>query len=121
MNRRKGSADQGLFIVSRDDEGDHAIILSAPSGDSVRNLPATGMLARAGVHCALVESTLFQEVGSMSLASNRRQFLGAAASASAFAGMSQLGFFSKLPVVSAEEAKPDPKIRSEERSVGKDW
>jgi len=46
----------------------------------------------------------------MSLASNRRQFLTTAASASAFAGMSQLGFFSKLPRVSAEDAKPDPKI-----------
>ena len=46
----------------------------------------------------------------MSISSNRRQFMKTAASASAFAGMSQLGFLSKLPVVSAEEAKPDPKI-----------
>ena len=46
----------------------------------------------------------------MSLASNRRQFLSTAASASAFAGMSQLGVLSELPAVSAEEAKPDPKI-----------
>jgi hypothetical protein len=46
----------------------------------------------------------------MSLASNRRQFLSAAASATAFAGMSQFGFLAKLPRVSAEEAKPDPKV-----------
>ena len=46
----------------------------------------------------------------MSVTTNRRRFLATAASASAFAGMSQLGFLSKLPLVSAEEAKPDPKI-----------
>ena len=37
--------------------------------------------------------------------SSRRQFLSTAASATAFAGVSQLGFLSKLPLVSAEEAK----------------
>ena len=42
----------------------------------------------------------------MSLSSSsRRQFLTTAASATAFAGVSQLGFLSKLPTVSAEEAK----------------
>src|SRR3954469_13253285 len=41
----------------------------------------------------------------MSLSSNRRQFLNSAASAAAFAGAAQLGFLSKLPTVSAEEAK----------------
>src|SRR5690349_8282902 len=41
----------------------------------------------------------------MSISSNRRQFLTTAASAAAFAGTSQLGFVSKLPPVSAEEAK----------------
>ncbi|HMC10061.1 MAG TPA: hypothetical protein VKH44_02180, partial [Pirellulaceae bacterium] len=46
----------------------------------------------------------------MSMSSNRRQFLTTAASATAVAGMSQLGVLSKLPGVSAEEAKPDPKI-----------
>ena len=46
----------------------------------------------------------------MAIASNRRQFLSVATSATAFAGMSQLGFLSKLPVVSADDAKPDPKI-----------
>jgi hypothetical protein len=46
----------------------------------------------------------------MSIASNRRQFLSTAASATALAGMSQLGFLGKLPAVSAEEARPDPKV-----------
>jgi hypothetical protein len=46
----------------------------------------------------------------MSIASNRRQFLSTAASAAALSGMSQLGFLGKLPAVSAEEAKPDPKV-----------
>jgi len=46
----------------------------------------------------------------MSMSSSRRQFLTTAASATAFAGMSQLGVLSKLPAVSAEEAKPNPKI-----------
>src|SRR5436190_6902776 len=46
----------------------------------------------------------------MSISSSRRQFLTTAASATAFAGMSQLEVLSKLPAVSAEEAKPDPKI-----------
>jgi hypothetical protein len=46
----------------------------------------------------------------MSIASNRRQFLSTAASATALAGMSQLGFLGKLPPVSAEEARPDPKV-----------
>lgn len=41
----------------------------------------------------------------MSLSSSRRQFLTTAASATAFAGVSQLGFLSKLPLVSAQEAK----------------
>jgi hypothetical protein len=41
----------------------------------------------------------------MSLSSSRRQFLSTAASATAFAGAAQLGFLSKLPPVSAEEAK----------------
>src|SRR5437868_1013294 len=41
----------------------------------------------------------------MSISSSRRQFLTTAASAAAFAGASQLGFLSKLPLVSAEEAK----------------
>src|SRR4051812_13115827 len=41
----------------------------------------------------------------MSLSSNRRQFLNTAASAAAFAGAAQLSFLSKLPTVSAEEAK----------------
>src|SRR3954469_10738675 len=41
----------------------------------------------------------------MSLSSNRRQFLNSAASAAAFTGAAQLGFLSKLPSVSAEEAK----------------
>src|SRR4051794_8433316 len=41
--------------------------------------------------------------------SNRRQFLSTAASATALAGISQLGFLAKLPAVSAAEAKPDPK------------
>ena len=46
----------------------------------------------------------------MSVSSNRRQFLSTAAAAGAFAGLSQLEFLGKLPRVSAEEAKPDPKI-----------
>jgi hypothetical protein len=46
----------------------------------------------------------------MSLSSNRRQFLSTAASAAAFASASQLGFLSKLPLVSAAEAKSDPKV-----------
>jgi hypothetical protein len=46
----------------------------------------------------------------MSITTNRRRFLATAASASAFAGMSQLGFLAKLPLVSAEEAQSDPKI-----------
>ena len=46
----------------------------------------------------------------MFAASNRRQFLQTTAAASAFAGMSQWGFLSKLPAVSAEEAQPDPNI-----------
>jgi len=41
----------------------------------------------------------------MSLSPNRRQFLNTAASAAAFTGAAQLGFLSKLPTVSAEEAK----------------
>ncbi len=45
----------------------------------------------------------------MPFASNRRQFLSTA-SATALAGMSQLGFLGKLPAVSAEDAKPDPKV-----------
>lgn len=46
----------------------------------------------------------------MSFASNRRQFLSTAASATALAGMPALGFLGKLPVVSAEDARPDPKV-----------
>ncbi len=46
----------------------------------------------------------------MSTSSNRRQFLSTAASAAALAGTAQLGFFGKLPRVSAEEAKADPKV-----------
>ena len=46
----------------------------------------------------------------MSIASNRRQFLTTAASAAAFAGTAQFGILSKLPPVSAEEAKSDPKV-----------
>jgi hypothetical protein len=42
--------------------------------------------------------------------SPRRQFLKTAASTAALAGLTQLDFLSKLPRVSAEEAKPDPKI-----------
>ena len=42
--------------------------------------------------------------------SNRRQFLNSTASATALAGLSQLGVLGRLPAVSAEEAKPDPKI-----------
>ena len=41
----------------------------------------------------------------MSTAPTRRQFLSTAASATAFAGVSQLGFLTKLPSVSAQEAK----------------
>src|SRR6476620_2793518 len=41
----------------------------------------------------------------MSLSTNRRRFLNTAAQAAAFTGAAQLGFFSKLPSVSAEEAK----------------
>ena len=46
----------------------------------------------------------------MSMSSNRRQFLTTAASATAFAGVSQLGFLSKLPPVSADEAKSNPHV-----------
>jgi hypothetical protein len=46
----------------------------------------------------------------MSSAANRRQFLTTAAGAAAVAGMAQLDFIAKLPVVSAAEAKPDPKV-----------
>jgi hypothetical protein len=46
----------------------------------------------------------------MSISSNRRQFLTTAASAAAFAGTSQLGFVSKLPPVSAEEAKSSSNV-----------
>jgi len=46
----------------------------------------------------------------MSMSSNRRQFLVTAASAAALAGSAQLGFLGKLPRVSAEEAKADPKV-----------
>jgi hypothetical protein len=46
----------------------------------------------------------------MSMSSSRRQFLTTTASAAAFAGATQLGFLNKLPPVSAEEAKADPKV-----------
>lgn len=46
----------------------------------------------------------------MSTSATRRQFLSTAASTAAFAGMSQLGGLGKLPRVSAEEAKADPKV-----------
>jgi hypothetical protein len=46
----------------------------------------------------------------MSIASSRRQFLTTAASAAAFASTAHLGLLSKLPPVSAEEAKADPKV-----------
>jgi hypothetical protein len=41
---------------------------------------------------------------------SRRSFLNATSTAAAIAGMSQLGFLSGLPRVSAQEAKPDPKM-----------
>src|SRR5262245_24821223 len=40
----------------------------------------------------------------MSTTATRRQFLSTAASATAFAGATQLGFLAKLPSVSAQEA-----------------
>jgi hypothetical protein len=50
----------------------------------------------------------------MSVSSSRRQFLrtaaSGAASAAAFASTAQVGFLSKLPPVSADEARPDPKV-----------
>lgn len=42
--------------------------------------------------------------------SSRRSFLATASSAAAAAGMAQMGFITGLPRVSAEEAKPDPKM-----------
>lgn len=42
--------------------------------------------------------------------SSRRSFLATASSAVAVTGMSQMGFLTGLPRVSAEEAKPDPKM-----------
>src|SRR5688572_14080069 len=41
---------------------------------------------------------------------SRRSFLSATSSAAAVAGLSQMGFLTGLPRVSAEEAKPDPKM-----------
>jgi hypothetical protein len=41
---------------------------------------------------------------------NRRRFLKTSAAASAAVGLSQLDFLGRLPRVSAEEARPDPKI-----------
>jgi hypothetical protein len=41
---------------------------------------------------------------------NRRRFLQTTAAASAAVGLSQLDFLGKLPRVSAEEARPDPKV-----------
>lgn len=44
------------------------------------------------------------------LKSSRRLFLTTTSSAAAAVGMSQMGFLTGLPRVSAEEAKPDPKM-----------
>src|SRR3954463_3501975 len=41
---------------------------------------------------------------------SRRKFLSSTSTAAAAAGLSQLDVFTALPRVSAEEAKPDPKI-----------
>lgn len=41
---------------------------------------------------------------------NRRRFLSSAAAGAAFAGMADFSFLGKFPSVSAQEAKPDPKI-----------
>lgn len=42
--------------------------------------------------------------------SSRRSFLQTSAAGAAAAGLSQIDLFSKLPRVSADEAKPDPKV-----------
>ena len=44
------------------------------------------------------------------MSANRRRFLQSAAAVSAAAGLSQLDFLARLPRVSAQEAKADPKI-----------
>ncbi len=45
-----------------------------------------------------------------SYAVSRRSFLFSTSAAAAVAGLSQVDFLSGLPRVSAEEAKPDPKM-----------
>src|SRR5262245_46519313 len=46
----------------------------------------------------------------MTTISDRRQFLTTAAAGAAWAGLAEWSFLGKLPLVSAEEAKPDPKM-----------
>ena len=46
----------------------------------------------------------------MNTGTNRRRFLGAAAAGAAYAGLAEFSFLGRFPAVSAEEAKPDPKV-----------
>src|SRR5262245_14661400 len=46
----------------------------------------------------------------MKTGTNRRRFLTSAAAGAALAGMADFSFLGKFPAVSAQEAKPDPKI-----------
>lgn len=46
----------------------------------------------------------------MKTGTNRRRFLTSAAAGAAFAGMADFSFLGRFPAVSAQEAKPDPKI-----------
>jgi hypothetical protein len=46
----------------------------------------------------------------MKTGTNRRRFLTTAAAGAAYAGLADFSFLSRFPAVSAQEAKPDPKI-----------
>jgi len=46
----------------------------------------------------------------MKSGTNRRRFLSTAAAGAAFAGLADFSFLGRFPAVSAQEAKPDPKI-----------
>ncbi len=46
----------------------------------------------------------------MKTGTDRRRFLGAAAAGAAYAGLADFSFLGRFPAVSAQEAKPDPKI-----------
>src|SRR6266481_5663431 len=75
------------------------------AGPTCNFRPHVEFVSREAYIARYQPSPLPSEGTIMSMSSTRRQFLSTAASAAAFAGTAQLGLLSKLPCVSAEEAK----------------